>query len=71
MRCTLGKTLNRVVTTESQIDAAIARDRLHAGPRVIEARYDEASDEVAIRFENGARMAFPRHLLEGLSAAAR
>lgn len=70
MRCTLAKTLNRVVTTDAQIDAAIARGRLHAGPRVVEARYDEASDEVAIRFENGARMAFPRHLLEGLGAAS-
>ena len=44
--------------------------REHAGPRVVEAHYDDARDEVAIRFENGARMAFPRHLLEGLAAAS-
>jgi hypothetical protein len=36
----------------------------------VEAHYDDATDEVAIRFENGARMAFPRHLLEGLAAAS-
>jgi hypothetical protein len=43
---------------------------MHALPRVIDAQYDAANDEVAIRFENGARMAFPRHLLEGLAAAS-
>ena len=60
--------MGQIITTDEQIDAAIAR-RLHAGPRVVEAHYDDATDEVAIRFENGARMAFPRHLLEGLAAA--
>jgi hypothetical protein len=34
-RCALAKMLNRVVSTDSQIDAAIARGRLHAGPRVV------------------------------------
>lgn len=70
MRCTVSKTLSRVVTTDEQIDAAIVRGRFHAGPRVVEAHYDDATDEVAIRFENGARMAFPRHLLEGLGVAS-
>jgi hypothetical protein len=70
MRCTLTKTPSRVVTTDEQIDDAIARGRVHAIPRVVEAFYDELNDEVAIRFENGARMAFPRHLLEGLAGAS-
>jgi hypothetical protein len=70
MRCTVPKTPSRVITTDEQIDAAIVRGRLHAGPRVVEAHYDDATDEVVIRFENGARMAFPRHLLEGLAAAS-
>jgi hypothetical protein len=58
------------VTTNEQIDDAIARGRLHAVPRVVEALYEDANDEVTIRFENGARMAFPRHLLEGLRDAS-
>ena len=66
----MAKTLNRLVTTDSQIDAAIVGGRLHARPRVVEAHYDDATDEVAIRFGNGARMAFPRHLLEGLAGAS-
>ena len=60
----------RVVTTNEEIDAAIARGRAHAIPRVVEAFYDDANDEVAIRFENGARMAFPRRLLQGLAGAS-
>ncbi|MDB5070072.1 MAG: hypothetical protein JWM87_1183 [Candidatus Eremiobacteraeota bacterium] len=56
--------------THAQIDEAIARGRLHAIPRVVEAVYDDANDEVTMRFENGARMAFPRHLLEGLNDAS-
>jgi Protein of unknown function (DUF2442) len=59
-----------VTTTDAEIDAAIARGRLHALPRVVEARYDAADDEVRIRFENGVRIAFPRRLLEGLEAAS-
>ena len=57
-------------TTDDQIDAAIARGRTHAISRVVEAHYDDANDEVAIRFETGVRMAFPRPLLEGLAAAS-
>jgi predicted RNase H-like HicB family nuclease len=60
----------RVVTSDATIDAAIARGRAHALPRVVEGHYDEATDEIVIRFENGVRMAFPRPLLEGLSEAS-
>lgn len=70
MRCILTKMLGRVVTTDEEIDAAIVRGRLHAVPGVVEASYDDANDEIAIRLENGVRLAFPRHLLEGLSPAS-
>jgi len=70
MRRTVPRTLSRVGTTDERIDAAIVRGRFYAGPRVVAGHYDDATDEVAIRFENGARMAFPRHLLEGLGAAS-
>jgi hypothetical protein len=62
--------LSRVVTTDEQIDASIARGRFHAGPRVVAAHYDDGADEVTIRFESGVRMAFPRNLFEGLGAAS-
>jgi hypothetical protein len=58
------------VPTDAQVDDAIVRGRVHAIPRVVEALYDDANDEVTIPFENGARMAFPRHLLEGLDDAS-
>ena len=60
----------RVVTNDAEIDAAIARGRLHAMPRAVEASYDDAADEVVVRFENGVRMAFPRRLLQGLETAS-
>jgi hypothetical protein len=61
---------SRVVTTDKQIDAAIARGRLIATPRVVAAHYDAPLDEVIVRFENGTRVVFPRRLLEGLAAAS-
>lgn len=56
--------------SDAQIDAAIVRGRANALPRAVEAHYDEASDEIVVRFENGVRMAFPRPLLEDLSEAS-
>lgn len=64
------KTKARVVTSDAEIDAAIARGRLHAMPQAVEASYDDAPDEVLVRFENGVRMAFPRRLLQGLETAS-
>jgi hypothetical protein len=63
------KTQGRVTTNDEEIDAAIARGRLHAMPRVVDARYDAKADEVVVRFENDVRMTFPRRLLQGLDAA--
>lgn len=64
------KTRARVVTSDAEIDAAIARGRLHAMPRAVQASYDNTADEVVVRFENGVRMAFPRPLLQGLETAS-
>lgn len=60
----------RVVTSDAEIDAAIARGRLHEMPRAVQASYDHAADEVLVQFENGVRMAFPRRLLQGLETAS-
>jgi len=66
----LAKPVAHVAVTDEQIDAAIARGHRHALPRVVEARYDEENEEVAIRLENGVRLAFPRSLLQGLERAS-
>jgi hypothetical protein len=61
---------HRVVTADEQIDAAIARGRLVPSHRVVAATYDERADEIALRFQNGTRLAVPRQLLQGLTDAA-
>jgi Protein of unknown function (DUF2442) len=62
-------TTGRIVTTDAAIDAAIERGRLVPSHRVVAAAYDEAADEVALRFESGTRLYIPRTLLEGLANA--
>lgn len=59
----------RIVTTDKEIEAAIARGRHLPARRVVQATYDERADEVALRFESGTRLEIPRHLLEGLTDA--
>jgi hypothetical protein len=61
---------SRIVTSDAEIDAAIARGRLGASPAVVAAEYDGVRDEIALRFENGMRLHVPRALLEGLADAA-
>jgi hypothetical protein len=61
---------SRIVTTDAEIDAAIARGRVASVPAVVSAAYDGARDEIGLRFENGTRLQVPRALLEGLAEAA-
>ena len=65
------KTRARVITSDAEIDAAIARGRLHAMPHAVEALYDGTADDLVVRFDNGVRMAVPRRLLQGLETASR
>lgn len=60
---------SRIVTTDAEIDAAIARGRLASLPSVVAAEYDRVRDEIALRFDNGTRLQIPRALLEGLADA--
>jgi len=60
-----------VITSDAEIDAAIARGRLYAMPHAVEALYDRTADDVVVRFDNGVRMAVPRRLLQGLETASR
>lgn len=58
----------RVVTTNAEIDAAIAR----TNPEhvLVAAGYDATSDAVTVRFDSGITAAFPRRALQGLADAS-
>src|SRR5947209_12626978 len=68
-RCMPNDVRSRIVTTNAEIDAAIARGRLASLPSVVAAEYDRVRDEIALRFDNGTRLQIPRALLEGLADA--
>lgn len=58
-----------VITTDAEIDAALARGRLVPSHRVVEATYDARTDEIRLRFDVGTRLDIPRKLLQGLGDA--
>ncbi|HEV2358972.1 MAG TPA: DUF2442 domain-containing protein [bacterium] len=64
-------TQDRVITTNTEIDAAIAQARAQENdrPRAIEAHYDTSSDKVVIRLASGVDVAIPRTNLQGLERA--
>ena len=56
-----------ILTTDAQIDAAIKRGkRLPKSVAAIAATYLPDSDQIAVSFENGTEIRFPRMGLEGL-----
>jgi hypothetical protein len=57
------------VTTDAEIDAAIAKAALHRFPEAVAASYDAARDAIAIRFADGVELRLPRRLLQGLQEA--
>ena len=63
--------LARVVTTDSEIDAAIRRARAFSkyDHRVARATYSSRTDSVQLRMRNGVTHRIPRKLLQGLSEA--
>jgi hypothetical protein len=66
------KTVARVLTSDAEIDAAIARANAVEGerPRAIAAGYRLADDMVVITLATGVQVAIPRKLLQGLQDAA-
>lgn len=60
-----------VITTDAQIDAAIARANKRSPklPRVVAAAYDHANDKVRVSLGNGMDVGFPRRLIQGLTDA--
>lgn len=65
------KTKARVVTTDDEIDAAIAQAKIYEQyrPKAIAAAYRPKDDTLAIRLATGVEFAIPRSLLQGLAEA--
>ena len=63
--------MNKIGTTDAEIDAAIARARKYEqdDPRVERAEYQPGVDLVALYLKNGMIVAIPRELLQGLQNA--
>ncbi len=66
-------TRHRVITTDAEIDAAIAEARAQENnrSRAVKAYYDASDDKVVIRLASGVDVAIPRTHLQGLENATR
>jgi len=67
----MNKTAKTVVTTDAQIDAAIAKAKIYnqQRPHAIAVRYRRADDLIALTLSTGVEIAIPRELLQGLETA--
>ncbi len=67
----MSKPKAQILTTDAEIDAAIARATLREPyrPRAVAAIYRAADDMVAITLATGVELAIPRQLLQGLDGA--
>jgi len=64
-------TRHRVITTDAEIDAAIAKARAEENDRsrAVKAYYDAPENRVVIRLTSGVDVAIPRTSLQGLEKA--
>jgi len=67
----MSKTKARIVTTDAEIDAAIAQANLYDEyrPRAVAAAYRTNDDVIAIKLATGVELMIPRKLLQGLENA--
>jgi Protein of unknown function (DUF2442) len=63
------KIAHPVVTTDAEIDAAIANAAAHPLLPVVSAAYDVATHAITIQFAKGVQVVIPRRLLQGLKDA--
>jgi hypothetical protein len=70
-KSTSGKVPARVITTDAEIDAAIAKANVRedSRPHIVSAQYREAGDAVVLKLATGVEVVIPRHLLQGLQNA--
>lgn len=62
----------RILTTDAEIDAAIALAKLREPyrPKAVAAEYRPKEDVVAVKLASGVELVIPRKLLQGLENAA-
>ena len=67
----MNRTKAKVVTTNRQIEAALAQARRFAvsDRRVLRAEYERKPDLITLHLDDGIRVAIPRTKLEGLQVA--
>lgn len=65
------RTPARVVTTDAEIDAAIANAKVYEQyrPKAVEASYRSKDDVIVIKLATGVELAIPRKLMQGLEDA--
>lgn len=64
------KLFDRVVTTDEQIDAAIAQSKVGPSHRAVNAFYDPQDDKIAIQLADEVEVRLPRKRLPGLENAS-
>ena len=67
----MSKTNAHIVTTDAEIDVAIAQARLYEQyrPKAVAAKYRPSADTIAITLASGVEIVIPRRLLQGLENA--
>jgi len=67
----MNKTKARIVTTDAQIDAAIAQANIYDlyRPKAVAAAYREKDDVFVIKFASDVELTIPRLLMQGLENA--
>jgi Protein of unknown function (DUF2442) len=67
----MNKSTARVVTSDAEIDAAIAQAKLYEEyrPKAVSAKYLRTADSFAIKLATGVEIVIPRKLLQGLDRA--
>jgi hypothetical protein len=69
----VNKTKHPIVTTDAEIDAAIAQANIYDQyrPKAIDAAYRSKDDVIVIKFLSGVELTVPRGLLQGLENATQ
>jgi len=67
------KATSRVITTDAEIDAAIARAKVREAhrPYLTRAQYRATDDVIVLSLSTGVQVAIPRPLIQGLQGATR
>jgi hypothetical protein len=69
-QCTVTRHAHPVITTDAEIDAAIARAERRPPHAAVAAAYDSSDDVVAITFADGIQLRIPRRLIQGLRSGS-